>query len=204
MVGLLFVVLVQSVFAAPCRVLDTVTGDVLDDADCDGWPDGLFDGSYHPALIVAPAQPMQVDYVNTIDIAQGGLGEFFVVKIHNPNLFDVKLDLSIDGVSGWGSYMVQPSALVVPSQQTQQVHLFVSAEYGAALGDHRISMTITPRSSAFDEPMRLSLVARVHEAGRPSAGGVSALEVSLIVLIGILLIVGLIIGYERMRKEELR
>jgi uncharacterized membrane protein len=110
--------------------------------------------------------------------------------------------LSISGVSEWGSAVFEPSSVfVLKAGQSQTVYLRLLASKDAQIGDKVMKITIT----AGDEMKDTTVIASVKQGttkASSSAGMKNVLEWFLVVLVAILIILGLVIAFRKMKKEK--
>jgi hypothetical protein len=86
---------------------------------------------------------------------------------------------------------------VLDSGKTQSFFLFASASDAAAAGPQVITASIT---SGTETVQQVALTANVKAVA--TSGWKTALEVIFIVLVVLLVIVGLVIGFSRLRSDE--
>ncbi len=98
----------------------------------------------------------------------------------------------------WASIKISPtSTLVLDGGKTQTVYVFVSASKDAPVGAQVLTATISSGGQKLED---IALTANVAKSGK----GVlrSTLEWGLIILVVLLVILGLIIGFSRLKGDE--
>ena len=103
----------------------------------------------------------------------------------------------------WASASLSDSLVVLEPGKNKVVYVEVTAAADAVAGEHVASLTI----SSGDESLEtIALKANVMQNNAASAGKDlslrNGLEIALIVLVVLLVIIGLIVGFSRLRKDE--
>lgn len=126
-------------------------------------------------------------------------GAIYTLTMSNPTNSAKTVTLSVNGVDVFGSVRVSPSNVVVlGAGETKTVYLHVTADKSAKAGQYSFSVTVSGLGTTSQE---ISLTTNVIES--PGLGNVKrALEVGLVVLVAILVILGLIIGFRKLKSEE--
>ncbi|MFH1182545.1 MAG: hypothetical protein V1702_06305 [Candidatus Woesearchaeota archaeon] len=143
----------------------------------------------------------------TQQITAGGAGAAYPVAITNSGTSAKTFVLSADGVSTWGTVRISPSNVVnVAGGETKTVFVFVTANAGTASGERMFAVTVS--DVAGNSLQDISLKANVAGSSAAGASTISAanakrvLEIGLIVLVVVLVIVGLVIAFRRMKGGE--
>lgn len=126
-------------------------------------------------------------------------GAIYTLTMSNPTNSAKTVTLSVNGVDIFGSVRVSPSNVVVlGAGETKTVYIYVTADKSAKAGQYSFSITVSGLGTTSQE---ISLTANVIESA--GLGSVKrALEVGLVVLVAILVILGLIIGFRKLKSEE--
>jgi len=105
-----------------------------------------------------------------------------------------------DGAA-WANFRVSPSnVLVIDSGDSKAFTVFVSANNNAPSGDQTFTVTVNSGAKVLKQ---LPLSINVQEGQVSGASTVKrVLEVGLVVLVILLVIIGLIIGFSKLRGEE--
>lgn len=132
----------------------------------------------------------------TQHIVAGKGGATYSVAITNTGNNDRTYTLSVAGVESWGTYRVDPSnTLVVRAGETKPAFVFVSANEDATEGQQ--SFVVTVSSGDQSEPVQFNAV--VAEGDNNIREWAEYVLIGLVVL---LILLGLIIGFSRMRGRE--
>ncbi|GIU68958.1 MAG: hypothetical protein KatS3mg002_0194 [Candidatus Woesearchaeota archaeon] len=114
--------------------------------------------------------------------------------------------LTVSGAAGWATTKIEPNAVVVvPAGQSKTVYLYVSPNINAELGDKILTLTVDSGT----ESKQIPLVAKLSKTTSGTTTNWSnlrnGLELTFVVLVIILIIIGLIIAFNKMKdnkKEE--
>ncbi len=118
----------------------------------------------------------------------------FPITIENQGSTARTYAVTVSGVEEWGTSRLSPgSQVVVAGGSTETIYVYVTAE---ATGEKVFMATVTSDSDSEAIPLTLSIVE--EEADDLKSG----LEVALIVLVVILILVGLIIGFKKLRDDN--
>jgi hypothetical protein len=130
------------------------------------------------------------------NVAQGGTA-VFPITITNSGRTSKSYTVNVEA-GDWATVKITPtSTIVLEAGKTQTLYVFVDAASDAPVG----SQVVTAAISTSGQPLEsLSLTANVQKAGKSTARAV--LEWGLIVLVVILVILGLIIGFSRLKGDE--
>jgi uncharacterized membrane protein len=135
------------------------------------------------------------------DVQQGEGGAVYPLTLANEATARKTYVVSVEGTEDWASTRISPSNVVVlEGGETQTVFVYVSANKDAPLGERMFSVTI---SSAGKELEQIPLRANVESSGF-SLGWAQvkkALEIGFVVLVVILVVLGLIIGFSKLREK---
>ncbi len=133
------------------------------------------------------------------EVKIGTSGAVYPIMINNMGSEAKTYSIDVAGVDEWGNVRVDPGAVVVvPAQTARTAYLYVSAKDDAAPGQKVFKVTI----SGDGESKQVALTADVTKS--ESSGDYSSLrrtlEVGLIILVIVLIILGLIIGFNKLRN----
>jgi len=149
---------------------------------------------------LTPDQNTAVSVPNTQDVAQGG-SVVYPVMIQNNGAVSQTYTLSVSGASEWSTTRIDPSAvIVVPAGQSKTAYLYVSVDKDAASGDKVFTLNIESGTDSKAVP----LVAKITTSTANNNIGtyVKALEWGCFILVVILIIVGLVIGFNKMKDND--
>jgi uncharacterized membrane protein len=133
------------------------------------------------------------------DVVPGNEAVFPVLLTNSGNAAKT-YSLNIQGVDSWGTVRVEPGMTqVVNAGQTNAVYVYVTPNKDTSAGQKTFVVEI--KSGYESKP--LTLTANVVKSSAADLGGVKkALEIGLIVFVVVLVILGLIIGYNKMKEND--
>lgn len=151
-----------------------------------------------------PAVPQTVITVGaqSQDLQSGAGGAIYPITLTNNGPRTKTYTVAVDTASTFADVRVSPSnVLVVGAGETKSAFIFVSAKPGVAAGQYGFSVTISSNNEVLQQ---VPLTANVVGGAAKVAGSnlKRALEIGLIVLVVILVILGLIIGFNKLRSDE--
>jgi len=129
------------------------------------------------------------------DIVAGGASVVYPLSLTNNG--KAAKTFTVTATAGdWAALKVTPSTVVLQPGETRIVYVNVGAGKDAPVGEQVIGVAVKSNGEVLKElTMKVNVL--------PAAGGkITLLEGALIVLIVILIIVGLVVGFSRMRKKE--
>ena len=107
--------------------------------------------------------------------------------------------LSVSGASSFATSKIDPSSVViVPAGQSRTVFLYISANQNAETGDK--SMTLTIDSGT--ESKQIPLTAKIIKGSGDWSSMRKGLETGLIILVIVLIIIGLVIAFNKMKENK--
>ena len=134
-------------------------------------------------------------------VTMGAAGAVYPIMITNNADSAKTYTISTQGIEAWGTVRIDPSAsIVVDAHDSATAYMYISADENAAAGEKFFQLTVSDGS----EDKNIPLTAIVSEADSSSAwdGLKKALEIGLIVLVIILILVGLIVGFNKLRGND--
>ncbi len=129
------------------------------------------------------------------DVVAGGAGVVYPLSLTNNG--KAAKTFTVTATAGdWAALKVAPSTVVLQPGETRIVYVNVGAAKDAPVGEQVVGVAVKSNGEVLKElTMKVNVL--------PAAGGkITLLEGALIVLIVILIIVGLVVGFSRMRKKE--
>jgi len=139
--------------------------------------------------------------VESQDLTQGQGGAVYPLTITNMGTTTKSYTVGVEGVDSFGASRVSPSNFVVlGAGETKAVYVYVSAKEDAPVGQNMFAVTV---SSGGEVLQQITLKANV--LAKTAAGWDKvkrALEVGLVVLVILLVILGLIIGFSKLKGKE--
>jgi len=138
------------------------------------------------------------------DVIKGSAGTVYPVILENRGSTDRSYELSASGLDSWATYRFDPGAFVlVRAGETQTVYLYVTSNEDAPTGEKVFIVNVETAG----DTKQIALTANVVEGDReePSFefGSLRRIfEVGLIVLVVLLVVLGLIIGFSKLKGDE--
>jgi len=130
-------------------------------------------------------------------MTEGQSGATYSLAITNPGNDAKTYTLAVSGVDAWGTYRVDPSTTVlVEGGETKPVFIFVSANKDASEGQKPFVVSVASGSDS----QSVQYYANVLKEDGTSLNDVA--KYVLIALIIVLIVIGLIIGFSRMRGKD--
>lgn len=130
-------------------------------------------------------------------MTEGQSGATYSLAITNPGNDAKTYTLAVSGVDAWGTYRVDPSTTVlVKGGETKPVFIFVSANKDVSEGQKPFVVSVASGSDS----QSVQYYANVLKEDSTSLNDVA--KYVLIGLIVVLIVIGLIIGFSRMRGKD--
>ncbi|MFH1591735.1 MAG: hypothetical protein ABIC95_07485 [archaeon] len=139
------------------------------------------------------------------DVVAGAGGTVFPVAVTNQGSSARTYALSVDVPGAWASYQVSPSNVaVVKSGETVTMFVYLSAKDDAPAGENMFSLTLSSDGQILKQvPLKVSVSEGAEESSEFSWDNVTkALQIGLIVLVVLLVILGLIIGFQKLKGGD--
>jgi len=155
-----------------------------------------------------PTTPQTIITVgpSTQDVKVGQSGAVYPMTISNAGDEARTYVVSADGFQTWADVTISPQNIVVLQPgEAKAMYVQVTAKDDATAGDKMFSVTVT---SGAETLKQFVLTASVEEADEPAETATSwasvrrVLEIGLVVLVVLLVILGLIIGFSRLRGND--
>jgi len=132
-----------------------------------------------------------------------GAGTVYPIVLTNQGSATKTYVVKVDGTEGWASARISPSNVVVLAPgESSTVFIYLSATDKAAAGEHMFSVSISSADNVLKE---IPLKASVASETAPSFSWnniKTALEIGFVILVVILVVLGLIIGFSKLRDKE--
>lgn len=133
------------------------------------------------------------------NIARGEGGAIYPITITNNGKTTRSFTLETEGVADWATSRVSPSNVVmVKSGETQSVYVYVAANENSAVGEKMFAVNV---KSGSETVKQIPFKAQIVESAAGSDGLKKALQIGVVALVVILIIVGLVIGYNKMKES---
>jgi len=133
------------------------------------------------------------------DVKAGDAGSIYALTMSNPTSAAKTVSVTVTGVDVFGEARVSPSnVVVIGAGETKTAYVYVTADKEAKAGQYGFSVAVSGLGTTTQE---IALSANVVEAA--TLGSLKkALEVGLVILVVILVLLGLIIGFNKLRGSE--
>jgi uncharacterized membrane protein len=156
---------------------------------------------------VAPIQPKTIITVGPTsqDVIQGQGGVIYPLTLSNAGSEARTYVIAADGYADWADVSVSPANIVVLQPgEAKALYVYVSANEDAPVGEHMFSLTVTSGAETLKEfVLKSNVVAGEAAPETTNWGGVKkVLEIGLVVLVVLLVILGLIIGFSRLKGSD--
>ncbi|MBS3142068.1 hypothetical protein J4464_01640 [Candidatus Woesearchaeota archaeon] len=134
------------------------------------------------------------------DITAGTGGAIYPITITNNGRSTKTYTISVAAADSFANVRISPSnVVVVNGGETKSIFVYVSALETTAPGQYGFSVSV----SSGAEVQQIPLTANVVQGSAVAAGSLKrALEIGLVVLVVILVILGLIIGFNKLKSDE--
>lgn len=154
-----------------------------------------------PAQTVSDGKSVLNVGTESQDVAAGQTAVFPIV-VTNQGTTAKSYVFTVSGITGWGSARVEPSNLVtVAPGDTTTVTVSVTPSAGTSAGERAFVVKVQSDSKTVDVPLTANVVGGASVTS--TWGKVKkALEVGLVVLVVLLVIIGLIIGFNKLKGDE--
>jgi len=155
----------------------------------------LGDSTYNGAEIT------QVQVPTAQAVNKGAAGAVYPVMITNNADSAKQYTISVEGIDAWGTVRIDPSAsIVVDAHDSATAYMYISADESAAAGEKFFQLTVS--DGVEDKSIPLTAIVQDADSSSSWAGLKKVLEVGLIVLVIILILVGLIVGFNKLRGND--
>ncbi len=160
----------------------------------------------NPIVPVVEATPVITVGVDVQNVVSGAGGAIYPITITNAASVSKTFTLIPDVESSWATVRVSPSnVLVIEPGQTETAYVYLSAKEGALLGQNIFAVTVKSGANAVEQ---FTLTANVVPNNNTPVNNSdwssvrNTLEIGLVVLVIILVILGLVIGLRKMKKDD--
>jgi len=138
----------------------------------------------------------------TQDVARGEGATVFPLTITNDGTETKTYIVSIEGADEWATTRVSPSNVVVlDGGETQTIFVYVSAARESTLGEHMFSVSISSAGKDLEQiPLTANVVSSGFSFGWDNVK--KALEIGFVILVIVLVVLGLIIAFSKLRGSD--
>jgi len=132
------------------------------------------------------------------DVVAGESGVIYPVSLTNGGLTSRTYTIGVN-VGDWAEVRVNPNVVVLGAGETKIIYVYVAAKEEASEGEQTFGVEIKSGDELLKE---IVLKANVTKGASGLGGFKKGLEVVLVVLVVLLFVIGLIIGFSRLRGGE--
>ena len=139
------------------------------------------------------------------DVIKGTTGTVYPLILENRGVTDKTYQLSVSGTDTWATYRFDPGTLVlIKAGEMKTVYLYVTPSQDAQAGEKVFMVSVETDG----DKKQIALTANVVEGSNQSPGNLDlsqfkgVLEVGLIVLVVLLVILGLIVGFNKLKGND--
>ena len=139
----------------------------------------------------------------TQDVTKG-VAALYPVTLTNTGGNSITYVVDVDSAD-WGTFQVSPSNVVVlGAGESKSVYVYATASEGATAGEQMFSVSVTSGDNVLEQvPLKANVQGADTAAGTSAWSKVKrALEIGLIVLVVLLVILGLIIGFNKLKGDD--
>ncbi len=136
-------------------------------------------------------------------LVKGQGGSVYPIALTNEGKSTKTYVIRVDGTEGWATSRISPSNVVVLAPgETSTVFIYLSATDAATTGEHMFSVSISSADTVLKQlPLKASVVSeQVPVFGWDKIK--TALEIGFVILVVILVVLGLIIGFSKLREKD--
>ena len=134
------------------------------------------------------------------DVTAGESGVIFPLTITNNGAEAKSYTIAVNGADQWASVAVNPAnTAVLQPGEAKAFYIYVSANEDAAEGEHMFSAVVSSGAQTLKE---ITFSANVVAGSSGWDNVAKGLEVGLIVLVVLIVIIGLIIGFNKLKGDE--
>jgi hypothetical protein len=132
------------------------------------------------------------------DVVAGESGVVYPVSLSNTGSVARTYQIGVQA-GDWADMRVSPNVVVLDAGETKMVYVYVAAKEDASVGAQTFGIEVKSGEEVLQEVV---LSANVLEPADKGFGLKRALEVGLVVLVVALVVVGLVVGFKRLKEDE--
>ncbi len=154
----------------------------------------LIDGRDDKTVVTVPGRQ---------DVIKGTSGTVYPIILENRGVTDRSYELSASGLDAWATYRFEPGTVViVRAGEMKTAYLYITPKEEASEGEKVFMVNVETQN----DQKQIGLTANVVAGEAPSPLGdlgdlKRPLEIGLIVLVVLLVVLGLVIGFSKMKGE---
>jgi uncharacterized membrane protein len=138
------------------------------------------------------------------DVVKGTSGTVYPIILENRGVTDRSYELSASGLDTWATYRFDPGTFVLVKRgDTETVYLYVTPKEDAPEGEKVFMVSVETEGDRKQIALTANVVGREVPSPLEDLGKFRRpLEIGLIVLVVLLVILGLIIGFNKLKGNE--
>lgn len=150
-----------------------------------------------------PKESIQVPTTKQ-DVQAGIGGVVYALVINNPTNNAKDYTISVSGVEGWGTARVDPSnTVIVGAGESEMVSVYVTANQNVTAGEKTFVASVKGDDSTADVVLTANVLPGEDKAEEDTGVGlVQALQIALLVLVVLLIILGLVLIFNRAKGKD--
>ncbi len=174
------------------QVTKVTSIDVVESDVCEASGTGASGQAAEPDVVVGSSLE---------NVVPGEGGAIFPITITNNAGTRKTFSVTVDGVNDWGTVKISPtSTVVIGAGKEESLFIFVAANSDAASGQQVFTATVKSGSNTIEQAALTANIVEPQADGWNSAK--KGLEIALVVLVALLVILGLIIGFSKLKNED--
>jgi hypothetical protein len=133
-------------------------------------------------------------------VARGENGVIYPLTVTNGANTAKTYTFAVSGAADWATTKISPSNVVIlQAGETKQVYVYVAANEQAALGEHALSLDVKQGNDVVQQiPLKADVLESAQNTGWD--GVKKALQVGVIALVVLIVVLGVVIAYQRRVK----
>lgn len=137
------------------------------------------------------------------DVVVGTTGNVYPIILQNNGATDRSYELKVSGLDSWATYRMDPGAFVlVKSGETKTIYMYVSPKEDAQPGEKVFMVSVETQGDSKQIALTANVVAGEKESSFDFGNMKGALEIGLVVLVVLLIILGLIVGFNKLKGND--
>ena len=176
--------------------------EVIEDESCGAAGQVSGDSNAGSGAGSSSAEPVVVVGSTLESIVPGEGGAIYPITITNKASTSKSFSLIVEGAESWGAVQISPTnTIIVKPGKSESLYVFVAAKDDAAPGHNVFTVMIKSGSDVVEQA---TLTANIVESSGKGGWGSAkkGLEIALVVLVALLVILGLIIGFSKLKEGE--
>ncbi len=176
--------------------------EVIEDESCGAAGQDSGDSGAGSGAGSSSAEPVVVVGSTLESIVPGEGGAIYPITITNKASTSKSFSLIVEGAESWGAVQISPTnTVIVKPGKSESLYVFVAAKDDAASGHNVFTVMVKSGSDVVEQA---TLTANIVESSGKGGWGSAkkGLEIALVVLVALLVILGLIIGFSKLKEGE--